>query len=153
SASGAVSPLDAGSAARARVTLAKLKASGLKLVPTIANFRGGDWQYQLVGPMLHHREQMREQVRAITRPATAERLDGVDIDYEDLTASDREAFSTFISALASALHKRGKILAVDVFAKVSDAGYDQRNRAQDYRALGEAADQVRLMAYDYHWTT
>jgi spore germination protein len=38
-----------------------------------------------------------------------------------------------------------------VFAKESDQGYGERNRAQDYRALGRAADQVRLMAYDFHW--
>jgi spore germination protein YaaH len=153
SASGAVSPMDGGSDAGARSALAKVKASGVKLVPTIANFRDGEWQYDLVAPMLHDSEQMRQQVQAITRLATAQHLDGVDIDYEDLKASDRDAFSTFIAALARALHERGKLLAVDVFAKASDAGYDQRNRAQDYRALGQAADQVRLMAYDYHWTT
>ncbi len=153
SASGAVSPLDGGSDASASATLARLRASGLKLVPTIANFRDGAWQYELVAPMLHDAGQMRQQVGAITRLVTAQHLDGVDIDYEDLRAGDREAFSTFIAALARALHKRGKLLAVDVFAKASDAGYDQRNRAQDYRALGQAADQVRLMAYDYHWTT
>jgi len=152
-ASGGVSPLDGSSAASASAALARLRASGLKLVPTIANFRDGAWQYELVAPMLHDWEQMHQQVRAITRLATAQHLDGVDIDYEDLRAGDREAFSTFISVLARALHKQGKILAVDVFAKASDAGYDQRNRAEDYRALGQAADQVRLMAYDYHWTT
>jgi spore germination protein len=152
-ASATVTPLDAAAAARASGALAKLRASGLKLVPTIANFRDGAWQYGLVAPILHDREQMRRHVRAITRLVTAQHLDGVDIDYEDLRASDRDAFSTFISALAGALHRRGKILAVDVFAKASDAGYDQRNRAQDYRALGQAADQVRLMAYDDHWTT
>jgi spore germination protein YaaH len=153
SASGAVTPLDGVGAASAEATLAKLKGSGLKVVPTIANFRNGMWQYDLVAPMLHDPARMRQQVQAINHLATVEHLDGVDIDYENLQASDRDAFSTFISTLASALHKQGKILAVDVFAKASDAGYDQRNRAQDYRALGAAADQVRLMAYDYHWTT
>jgi spore germination protein len=153
SGSGALSPLAGGSAARAGAALARLRPSGLKLVPTIANVRDGAWQYELVAPMLHDRELMLQHVRAITRLATAEDLDGVDIDYEELMTSDREAFSRFISALAHALHRRGKILSVDVFAKASDAGYDQRNRAQDYRALAQAADQVRLMAYDYHWTT
>jgi hypothetical protein len=71
-----VSPLDAGAAARASAAFARLKAAGLKLVPTIANFRDGAWQYGLVAPMLHDREQMRRQVRAITRLATAEHLDG-----------------------------------------------------------------------------
>jgi spore germination protein len=129
--SGAFSAMGETSAA-ADAVLVRLRRSGLKLVPTIANYSDGAWRYELIAPMLHD-------------------LAGVDIDYEELTASDRDAFSRFISALGRALHRRGKILSVDVFAKASDAGYDQRNEAQDYRALGQAADQVRLMAYDYHW--
>ena len=78
---------------------------------------------------------------------------GIDIDYEDLQASDRTAFTTFITQLAGALHVAGKMLSVDLFAKSSDRGYDQRNLAQDYQAIGRVADQVRLMGYDYHWAS
>jgi spore germination protein len=149
--SGALSVMGEDSAAQADAVLVRLRRSGLKLVPTIANFSDGAWRYELIAPMLHDPELMRQHVLAITRFATAKHLAGVDIDYEELMASDRDAFSRFISALGHALHRRGKILSIDVFAKASDAGYDQRNEAQDYRALGQAADQVRLMAYDYRW--
>ena len=40
-----------------------------------------------------------------------------------------------------------------MFAKSSNAGVAPRNVAQDYAAIGRAADQVRIMAYDYHWPT
>jgi spore germination protein YaaH len=40
-----------------------------------------------------------------------------------------------------------------VFAKTTNAGTAPFNVAQDYAAIGRAADQVRLMAYDYHWPT
>ena len=36
-------------------------------------------------------------------------------------------------------------------AKTTDVGYDQRNLAQDYAALGHSADRVVVMAYDWHW--
>ena len=36
-------------------------------------------------------------------------------------------------------------------AKTTDTGYDQRNLAQDYAALGHSADRVVVMAYDWHW--
>jgi spore germination protein len=40
-----------------------------------------------------------------------------------------------------------------VHPKVSNAGYDERNMAQDFRAIGAAADEVRVMTYDYSWDT
>jgi len=80
-----------------------------------------------------------------------EQYAGIDIDYEDLRAGDREAFTTFVTQLADALHDKDKLLSIAVFAKTTDAGEDQRNVAQDYAAIGAAADEVRLMAYDYHW--
>ena len=46
-----------------------------------------------------------------------------------------------------------KLLYVTVHVKEDDAGYDERNKAQDYAAIGKAADMVCLMAYDWHWST
>jgi len=40
-----------------------------------------------------------------------------------------------------------------VHVKEDDAGYDARNKSQDYAAIGKAADLVCLMAYDWHWST
>jgi spore germination protein YaaH len=54
--------------------------------------------------------------------------------------------------LADALHDKNKVLTIAVFAKTDEAGEDQRNAGQDYKAIGAAADEVRLMAYDYHWS-
>jgi len=96
---------------------------------------------------------MSSTVTAITALVTRQGYAGVDIDFEGLHAADRQAFSTFVTDLATALHARGKILSVAVFAKTTDAGYGGQNVAQDYAAIGRVADQVRLMAYDYHWST
>ena len=92
-------------------------------------------------------------VRAVTELVQRQGFDSIDVDYEDLRAADRDVFSAFVQDLADSLHAVGKVLSVDVFAKDSDAGYDERNLAQDYAAIGAAADQVRLMAYDWHWVT
>jgi spore germination protein YaaH len=92
-------------------------------------------------------------VAAIVALVERQHYAGIDIDYEDLHASDRSAFTAFITQLAGALHAKGKVLSVDLFAKPDNRGYDQRNVAQDYQAIGQVADQVRLMGYDYHWTS
>jgi spore germination protein YaaH len=49
------------------------------------------------------------------------RYDGIDVDYEDLEANDRDAYSTFLRELAAAVHAAGKILTSTVHPKVSDA--------------------------------
>ena len=132
--------------------IGRLRRAGLRIVPTIANMTNGGWSYQPVARMLHTPALMSSQIASIVSLADQQDYAGIDIDYEGLHAGDRQAFSTFITRLAAALHAHGKILSVAVFAKTSDAGYGGQNVAQDYAAIGRAADQVRLMAYDYHWS-
>jgi spore germination protein YaaH len=134
-------------------SLERLRAARLAIVPTLANITNGDFVYQPVARILNTPSLSQAHVAAITRLVRQQGFAGIDIDYEDLHATDRDAFSAFLTSLAAALHAEGKILSVAVFAKTTDAGYDQRNLAQDYAAIGRAADQVRLMAYDYHWAT
>jgi spore germination protein len=143
----------AGQAAAMATNLQKLRAARLPIVPTLANITGGDFVYQPAARILHSPSLARAQVAAIAQLVRQQGFAGIDIDYEELHGTDRAAFSSFITSLGAALHAEGKILSVAVFAKTTDAGYDQRNVAQGYAAIGRAADQVRLMAYDYHWAT
>ncbi|QRP44813.1 glycosyl hydrolase family 18 protein [Amycolatopsis sp. FDAARGOS 1241] len=133
--------------------LAQLRATGVELTPTIANVTEGRWHPQIVQRILHDPPELTQHVADIVALAVGEDFAGIDIDYEELRAGDRAAFTEFITRLADSLHRNEKRLSVDVFAKTTDVGYDERNRAQDYAALGRVADQVRLMAYDYHWQT
>lgn len=134
--------------------LARLRAARIPVVPTLANVVQGQWAYQPVITSILYIPRVRAQhVAAIVALVERQHYAGIDIDYEDLRASDRSAFTAFITQLAGALHAKGKVLSVDLFAKPDNRGYDQRNVAQDYQAIGQVADQVRLMGYDYHWTS
>ena len=139
-------------AAAVEAQLARLRAARIPLVPTLANVVQGRWVYQpVITDILHIPSVRAQHVAAIVALVQRQHYAGIDIDYEDLLASDRSAFTAFITELAGALHAKGKLLSVDLFAKPTNRGYDQRNLAQDYRAIGRVADQVRLMGYDYHW--
>ena len=133
--------------------LGTLRAADIPIVPIVSNTRDGNWDPELIRTILHDPNLVRRHVEAIVALVLREDFAGIDIDYEELTNADREAFSDFITALGVALHAEDRILAVDLFAKESDEGYDQRNLAQDYAAIGRSADQVRLMGYDWHWQT
>jgi spore germination protein YaaH len=131
--------------------LATLREHGVALVPLISNTRVGNWDPALIQRILHDPALVDRHVAAIVELARREDFAGIGIDYQELVEADRNAFSAFVRRLADALHAQDRILHVEVFAKESDAGYDDRNRAQDYAAIGKAADQVRIMAYDRHW--
>lgn len=130
----------------------QLRRSGIALVPTIANVTNGRWAYEPVANMLHDPATMTRHVNDVVALVQREGYAGIDIDYEDLRATDRDAFTAFVTRLGEELHAEDKVLSVALFAKTTDAGEDQRNVAQDYAAIGKAVDEVRLMAYDYHWS-
>lgn len=144
---------NSGEAAAVAACLRRLRAAGLPIVPTLANVVRGRFARQPIASILHSRSLMNQHVAAIAALVQQQHYAGIDIDYENLQASDRQAFTDFVTRLAVALHAKGKILSVAVFAKTSNAGDDPRDFAQNYRAIGRAADEVRLMAYDFHWQT
>ena len=148
---GRIVPQAPEAAAHTAAGMAQLRKSGIALVPTIANRVNDQWAYEPVASVLHDPAAMTRHIQDIVTLVQREDYAGIDIDYEDLPATDRQAFTTFVTRLADALHDQNKILSVAVFAKATDAGDDQRNAGQDYAAIGAAADEVRLMAYDYHW--
>ena len=76
---------------------------------------------------------------------------GLDLDYEMLRAEDRDRFSLFVESLASRLHNKGKTLSVAVHPKTSEPGSWDGPKAQDWKRLGRAVDEFRIMTYDYHW--
>jgi GH18 family chitinase len=82
---------------------------------------------------------------------TTNGFDGIDIDYESLHAVDRAAFSQFLRQLGSALHQQHKLLSVDVHPKTAEPGDWDGPQAQDWAVIGQVADEVRLLTYDYSY--
>lgn len=135
------------------VKVRSLQDLGVKVMPTVTNHFDGNWDPGMSSAVLADSALRTRHVARTASLVTEGGFDGVDIDYEDLSETDRDAFTAFVTDLADVLHARGKLLSVTVHPKVSDEGDDGRNVAQDYAALGAAADQLRVMAYDEHWDT
>jgi spore germination protein YaaH len=128
--------------------LARLRAANLPIVPSLANGTGERFCREPVAGILRDPSRRGAHVAAIAELVAREGYAGIDIDYEGLFATDREAFTAFVTELAGALHPDGKTLSIALFATDSDAGYG----AQDDAATGGLVDEVRLMGYDYHWS-
>ena len=91
-------------------------------------------------------------VEAIVARIAAQGYDGLDLDFEELQASDRNAFSRFARHCARRLHDRGKRLIVTVQPQAKPETRDGPG-AHDLEALAAAADEVRMMAYHEHYAT
>lgn len=77
-----------------------------------------------------------------------EGYDGVNIDFELMAAADADLFTTFLRELKTSLG--AKTLSVAVFARTSS---DRWPTPYQYSRIGQIADQVVVMAYDYHYRT
>lgn len=74
---------------------------------------------------------------------------GVTIDFEGLRAADRDNFTDFLDQLSEALDSldsRDLSLYVCVQPALATGSYYD---GYDYRAIGDLADKIILMAYDY----
>lgn len=124
---------------------------GITVMPTIANHRDGEWDFDVVPDVIADRDTRARHVRALADLAATRDFDGIVIDYELLGAADRDNFTAFVTELGEALHADGRRLAVALHAQRTDVGDGEHNQAQDYAAIGAAADEIHLMTYNQHY--
>lgn len=75
-------------------------------------------------------------------------LDGINVDFENVAASDRDAFTSFMKLLHQKLSSEHVDLSVDISPDIVPL---RDNKAFFHAGLADAADHVVLMAYDEHW--
>lgn len=73
---------------------------------------------------------------------------GVTIDFEGLRSGQREDFIAFLTELDEELERLDKNLYVCVSPILAE-GYDASYSGYNYAAIGDLADKLILMAYDY----
>lgn len=73
------------------------------------------------------------------------KLDGINIDFENMYVEDKDLFSRFIIELKPRLNEIGAVLSVDVTAP--DGG-DTWSMCYDRHTIGKVADYIVFMAYD-----
>ena len=77
---------------------------------------------------------------------------GVDIDFEYIRPEDRIPFADFVAQVRDFLSPYGYHVSVALAPKTSDTQTGTLYEGMDYRLLGEAADSVLLMTYEWGYT-
>lgn len=74
---------------------------------------------------------------------------GIDIDFEYILAEDRDFFTEFVRRTVEVMHENGFTVSVALAPKTSADQKGLLYEGKDYAALGEAADEVLLMTYEW----
>ncbi len=77
---------------------------------------------------------------------------GVDVDFEFILAEDRDAFTEFVRVMTQTLNGEGYQVSVALAPKTSSTQQGLLYAGKDYRSLGEAANHVLLMTYEWGYT-
>jgi spore germination protein YaaH len=137
--------------------IVEAKKKKVKICPSILSFPHNATEKKAVYTLLSTKKKRQAHVKAIVALVKKNKFDGIDIDYEAKSAETKVYFSTFLTELSTALHKEKKQLICTIEARTPpDSRYATTSKevlskveyANDYKVIGKACDQVRLMAYD-----
>lgn len=143
-------------AANAAWSMQQLRAAGLTVLPAIADGSGkGTMASVLADPA-----KRAGHVADIVALVTGQGYDGIDLDYEVFAFSDGRAswdatrpnWVAFVNELAAALRAQGKLLSVTIPPPCNtrpQCGGTNGYYVYDIAAMGQAADIVRIMTYDF----
>ncbi len=120
-----------------------MKEDNIKITPFLSNH----WSRSKARKAIENKENL---VKQIVEVINKYELDGINVDLENLTANDRDDFTQFVRYLKDNL-PQGKQLTISVSANPYSLDFGWQ-ASYDYKALGEIADYLFIMAYDEHST-
>ncbi len=77
---------------------------------------------------------------------------GLDIDFEFINPEDKDAYISFIENATVKLNAKGYTVNVDLAPKVSSTQQGLLYEGHDYKRIGEIADSVLVMTYEWGYT-
>jgi spore germination protein YaaH len=125
--------------------------AGLNVFATVVNSPkyGAAFSRDVAASILATKATRRRHIANLVSLVKDKGYDGIDLDWEELTAADRDTFSLFVEELAAALHAEKRFLSIAVYPKTFEPGRWPSQQAMDYRRLGAAVDELKLMTYAY----
>ncbi len=140
------------------VVLREAKAARIPVIPIVALF-DKDQVHKLMGD----NKAQDEMNKALVRECKENGYAGIQIDFEDIMWTDRDALSAMVKKTADILHHEG--LQVEIATVPNAPGhagktefgkwiFEEWRGAYDLKALASSVDLICLMTYDQHtrWT-
>lgn len=112
----------------------------------------GNFNNQLIHSVVNNAFYRENLIQNLLEVMAEKRYQGLDIDFEYILAADRDAFTAFVRQVADTMRANGYHTSVALAPKTSSEQTGLLYEGKDYRALGEAADHVLLMTYEWGYT-
>lgn len=133
--------------------IAEANNYGTRPILTLTPFgEDGNFNNRLIHSVVNSEEYKDNLIRNLLEVMVEKGYQGVDIDFEYILAEDRDAFTAFVQDVTAAMRGNGYRTSVALAPKTSSEQKGLLYEGKDYRALGEAADHVLLMTYEWGYT-
>lgn len=130
--------------------IAKSYRSDVAPIMVVTNLSDtGGFDSDIASSILNNENSQNTLINNIISIATAKNYYGVDIDFEYIYPRDRVAYINFLRKLKNELVKINKTLSVAIAPKYRDNQSGLLYEAHDYQAIGEIADRVIIMTYEW----
>lgn len=127
------------------------KSAGAQTLALINNIQGSNFNSNTIHRMLSNASSRSRAVNGIARLLVEKGYRGVNIDFENVKASDRIYLTAFFRELAATLRPKNLLVTASVPAKTYDDKSSAHSGAFDYQALAPYLDMVMIMTYDEHY--
>lgn len=112
----------------------------------------GRFNNYLISRVTNDQEVQQRFISQLVEEVQQKGFQGVDIDFEYILAEDRVPFAQFVANVREAVNAIGYPVSVALAPKTSDNQKGTLYEGKDYQLLGEAADEVLLMTYEWGYT-
>lgn len=112
----------------------------------------GNFNNALITSVVNDQEAKDNLLDNLLATVQTKNFQGVDIDFEYIRPEDRIPFAEFVADVRNLLSPYGYHVSVALAPKTSDTQAGLLYEGKDYGLLGEAADSVLLMTYEWGYT-
>ena len=124
--------------------------NGYKVWPMVSNAVAANESLDITSDIMNSYENRKKLIEGIVEKCVEYDLDGINIDFENMYAEDKDMYSRFIIELTPRLKEIGMVTSVDVTAP---DGADTWSLCFDRNVIGDVADYIIFMAYDQNGTS
>lgn len=112
----------------------------------------GQFSNELISAVINNPEAVETLINNLIQVMNEKQFAGIDIDFEYIKAEDRETFVQFVARVTERMHEQGYTVSVDLAPKTSADQPGLLYEGKDYRAIGQIADSVLVMTYEWGYT-